>query len=220
MHAMVVEAAAGTMLDVDDLIESRAWAWGQALAAVHQAAAGIDAGLPVAFGQLVQVPERFGDDPALVKAAARLGSRLAALARDHSRFGVIHGDFELDNLAWEGERVTAFDFDEAAVCWYAADIAYAVRVLTDPVGHPLVERQGLFAAFVAGYRIVRPLDDADLASLRLFTGVHAVCALVRIDQALGVPGEDEPAWLAELRAKLAVIDRSHGELAIAIAEDV
>jgi Ser/Thr protein kinase RdoA (MazF antagonist) len=117
MHAMVVEAAPGDEIDVDDLTEDHARAWGRSLASVHDAAAGVDAGLPVAFAELSEVPERFADDPLLVRAAAFLSDRLATLPRDDSRFGVVHGDFELDNLAWDTGRATAFDLDEAAVSW-------------------------------------------------------------------------------------------------------
>jgi Ser/Thr protein kinase RdoA (MazF antagonist) len=220
MHAMVVEAAPGEALDVDDLTDDGAHAWGRALAAVHRAAAGLNVDLPEAFGELAEVPARFADDPALVKAAARLGERLAGLPREDSCFGAVHGDFELDNLAWEGDRATAFDFDEAAVSWYAADIAFALRDLIDSTGRIEAEQQGRFAAFIAGYRSVRPLDEAEVANLPLFAGAHAVCSLVRIDRALGVPGEEEAVWLVELRAHLSSIAAAHRKLAVAIADDL
>jgi Ser/Thr protein kinase RdoA (MazF antagonist) len=219
MHAMVVEAAPGEALDVDDLTDDGAHAWGRALAAVHRAAAGLNVDLPEAFGELAEVPARFADDPALVKAAARLGERLAGLPREDSCFGAVQGDFELDNLAWEGDRATAFDFDEAAVSWYAADIAFALRDLTDSTGRIEAE-QGRFAAFIAGYRSVRPLHEAEMANLPLFAGAHAVCSLVRIDRALGVPGEEEAAWLVELRVHLSSIAAAHRKLAVAIADDL
>jgi Ser/Thr protein kinase RdoA (MazF antagonist) len=220
MHAMVVEAAPGEALDVDDLTDDGAHAWGRALAAVHRAAAGLNADLPEAFCELAEVPERFADDPALVKAAARLGEWLAGLSREDSGFGAVHGDFELDNLAWEGDRATAFDFDEAAVSWYAADIAFALRDLTDSTGRVEAEQQGRFAAFIAGYRSVRPLEEADVANLPLFAGAHAVCSLVRIARALGVPGEEEAPWLVELRAHLSGIAAAQRKLAVAIADDL
>ncbi|WP_265522303.1 phosphotransferase enzyme family protein [Oerskovia flava] len=218
MHAMMVDAAPGDELDVDDLTEDRARAWGRTLASMHDAAAGLETGLPVAFAELTGVPRWFADDPLLVKAAARLSDRLAVLPRDRARFGVVHGDFELDNLAWDADRATAFDFDEAAVSWYAADIAYALRDLTGPDGEPDAARRGLVQAFVAGYRSVRPLDDADLTNLRLFAGAHAACSLVRITHALSTPNHDDPAWRAELRTRLTAMAHSHRELAVAVAQ--
>jgi Ser/Thr protein kinase RdoA (MazF antagonist) len=218
MHAMVVEAAAGHEIDAEDLTDDLAREWGRALALVHDGAAGIDVDLSEAFAELAEIPARFAEDPALVKATARLVDRLVRLPRDRSRFGAVHGDFELDNLAWEAGRATAFDFDEAAQSWYAADIAYALRDLTGPDGEPDPTRRHLGHAFVAGYRGVRPLDDADLANLRLFAGAHAACSAVRIARALDSSGADEPAWRAELRADLTVMARAQRDLAVAVAE--
>lgn len=134
MHALVVEAALGEQLEVEDLGEAGVQSWGAALAALHEDATGAGGNLPEAFTELAEIPDRFADDPELVKAAACLADRVAGLPRDEARFGIVHGDFELDNLAWEDGRATAFDFDEAACSWYAADIAYALRDLTGPDG--------------------------------------------------------------------------------------
>ena len=218
MHAMVVEAAAGHEIDAEDLTDDLAREWGRALALVHDGAAGSDVDLPEAFAELAEIPDRFAADPALVKAAVRLADGLARLPRDRSRFGVVHGDFELDNLAWDAGRATAFDFDEAAQSWYAADIAYALRDLTGPDGEPDPSRRPLVQAFVAGYRGVRALDDADLANLRLFAGAHAACSAVRIARALEWSGTDEPEWRAELRADLTGMAGAQRALAVTVAE--
>lgn len=220
VHAMVVEAAPGGELDLADLTEAGARAWGAALATLHDTAAGIETGLPDAFTELGEVADRFPGDPALAEAAARLDGRLAGLPRDRTRYGVVHGDFELDNLAWDAGRATAFDFDEAARSWHAADVAYALRDLTGPDGRPAPEHRGRFAAFTAGYRDVRPFDDADLGRLRLFAGAHAACSLVRIARALDAPDGDEPEWRAELRTELTGMARSHRALALAVAESL
>ncbi len=218
MHAMVVEAAAGHEFDAEDLTDDLAREWGRTLAVVHDGAAGVDVDLPDAFAELAEIPDRFAEDPALVKAAALLADRLARLPRDRSRFGVVHGDFELDNLAWDAGRATAFDFDEAAQSWYAADIAYALRDLTGPDGEPDPARRHLVHAFLAGYRGMRALDDSDLGNLRLFAGAHAACSAVRIARALDSSGADEPEWRAELRADLTGMAKAQRDLAVAVAE--
>ncbi|GAA2263402.1 hypothetical protein GCM10009853_015790 [Glycomyces scopariae] len=214
MRAMVVEAAPGESIDADDLTEERAAAWGRALAEVHRDAAGAK-GLPESFTELAAVPERFAADRPLVEAAARIAARLAELPRDAAVFGAVHGDFELDNLAWDGDRATAFDFDEAADSWYAADIAGALRDLTGPDGRPDPGLRAMHDAFLAGYRTARPLTDAEVAALPLFAAAQAVGSLAAIDRALGAPGDDEAPWLVELRARLADLAASHRALAIA-----
>jgi Ser/Thr protein kinase RdoA (MazF antagonist) len=217
MHAMVVEAAPGEQAELDELTEPRARSWGQALARLHCDAAGLTAGLGGSFGELTDVAGLFADDTPLLEATRTLSGWTGGLPRDDARWGVVHGDFELDNMAWAAGQPVAYDFDEAAVSWFAADVAFAVRDLADASGHIAAEHQASFDAFVAGYRGLRPLSDQDVASLPLFAGLHAAVTLVRIASALGEPDRDEPGWLAQLRAKLAARSRAQRQLVIGSA---
>jgi Ser/Thr protein kinase RdoA (MazF antagonist) len=217
--------AAGAVVPVSVLMHRLAAGGAAVVSPVPTGAGSLTTTVPTALGTMhamvveaAEIPARFAEDPALVKATARLVDRLVRLPRDRSRFGAVHGDFELDNLAWDAGRATAFDFDEAAQSWYAADIAYALRDLTGADGESDPTRRHLVHAFVAGYRGVRPLDDSELANLRLFAGAHAACSAVRIAHALDSSGADEPAWRAELRADLTVMARAQRDLAVAVAE--
>lgn len=214
MHAMMVEAAPGDEVEVADLTEPRAWRWGQALARLHRDATGRGAGLTESFGELPGIAGLFAGDTLLVEATLTLAGWMGTLPRDTSHWGVVHGDFELDNMAWAGDRPVAYDFDEAAVSWFAADIASALRDLADPTGHAAAGHRARFDAFIAGYRSLRPLDDQELGSLPLFAGLQAAASLVRITRALGDPGRGEPGWLAELRDKLSEKARTHRQLVI------
>lgn len=124
----------------------------------------------------------------------------ACLPRDPGHRGVVHGDFELDNMARVSDRPVAYDFDEAAISWFAADIAYAVRDLTGPAGHAAAGYRPRPEAFIAGYRSLRPLDDQDLARLQPFAGLHAAASLVRIKRALDDPGRMKPDGWASFGA--------------------
>lgn len=214
MHAMMVEAAPGDGIDVADLTEARARRWGLALAQLHCDAAGLGAGLSESFGELLAVPSLFANDTALVEAALALANWTRRLPRDRNHWGVVHGDFELDNLAWVGDRSVAFDFDEAAVSWFAADIACAVRDLAGPAGQTTGQHQARFDAFIAGYRGLRSLDDGELGSVPLFAGLHGAASLVRITRALGDPGRSEPNWMTGLRGKLSEKACAHRQLVI------
>lgn len=211
MHAMVVEAAPGEALDEDDLDESTARAWGAALASLHGEAAGLGEDLPGPFMELSLVKHLYPADAELLAAAAVLEARMRELPREPSGFGVVHGDFELDNLAWQGGTATAFDFDEARRSWFAADAAFALRDLTDETGRPAAEHRERFAAFLDGYRGVRPIEAADLP---LFAGLNAITALTHLTRALREPGENEPEWKAELRRRLTAMASDHRTLAI------
>ncbi len=202
-HAMAVKAAPGVQIEVDALTAARAARWGQALAFLHRGDCDTGAALPAPFPELARVAEVFPDDPALVVAADELAQRLDTLPRNDDRFGLVHGDFELDNLRWDGDAAVAYDFDEAARSWFMADIAHAVRDLAPvPARTPRPGEADLFAAFLAGYRTEHPLPETDLAHLPLFTAAHAACSAVRVRLALDAGEADDPPWLVQLRAKL------------------
>ncbi|HEY7432692.1 MAG TPA: phosphotransferase [Streptosporangiaceae bacterium] len=217
MHAVLVEAAPGAEADIGGLAPARARRWGQALARLHSDATGLSGGLSEAFGELPDAGGLFAGDTPLVEATLTLTGWMGGLPRDRHHWGVVHGDFELDNLAWAGDRPTAYDFDEAAVSWFAADVAAAVRDLTGPTGLAAGEHRALFDAFVDGYRDLRPLDDQDLGRLPLFAGLHAAASLVRITHAIGDAGQDEPGWLVQLRGKLTERARTLRQTVIAAA---
>jgi Ser/Thr protein kinase RdoA (MazF antagonist) len=132
--------------------------------------------VPAPFHELDRVGEVFSDDPSFVAAAMDIARRLTTLPRDPDRFGIVHGDFELDNLGWDGDTAVAYDFDEAARSWYVADIVNAVR--------DLAGRAGLHGSFLAGYRRERPLPESDLDHVPLFEAAQAACAAVRVRRAL------------------------------------
>jgi len=188
MVAMLVTAARGAPVDEEGLTPARVRTWGAALARLHRDAS--DLGLPEWFADLDAGTTNLGAEPALAAAVARLRDELDRLPRDAGRFGVVHGDFELDNLSWDGDTPTAYDFDDAGRSWFVADIAHAVR----GVGRALV------AEFVGGYRTIRDLSDVDLAWLPMFTAAHAAVWLLRLPGVLDL--EVGPTWLGLLRDRL------------------
>jgi Ser/Thr protein kinase RdoA (MazF antagonist) len=203
VHAMAVAAAPGEQIDADALTTTRAAQWGAALARLHRDGGDTGARLPGPFPELHLVATVFPNDPVLASATDRIRRDLDVLARDDDRFGTVHGDFELDNLSWDTDTVVAYDFDEAARSWYVADIAYAVRDLAPTrAGTPRPGEAELFAAFLTGYRQIRPLPAPHLAHLSLFTAAHAACSAVRAWSAIDAGQPDDPPWLDRLRANL------------------
>lgn len=100
---------------------------------------------------LEQVLGRVGPDD------RELIDRLVGAAREHLDdpdldHGICHGDVSLDNLHVDGDRVVFYDLDRAGTGCRAADLTG-------------VSATPNFAAFLDGYRSVRPLGEADLAAV-------------------------------------------------------
>jgi Ser/Thr protein kinase RdoA (MazF antagonist) len=199
VHAMLIAEAPGRQIDVADLTAQRARAWGATLATLH-CHEPVER-LPESLDDLRRAEQVLADDRPIADAIARLQGDLDRLPRHSDCFGVVHGDFELDNLAWSDETPTAFDFDETGRSWFVADIAYALRDLQQGTTARLDSPDAV--AFLTGYRTVRDLPDSDLTWLPLFTAAHAAMWLMRLPGVLDTdPSPADPPWLPELRGKL------------------
>ena len=143
---------------------------------------------------LSRVPGTTYDDDELTADLARLWGR--TLARFHAT-GYVHGDPEPDNLVVGDDGTATFvDLDDAGPGEPVADIAFALRGWAPD--HEVA------AAFLAGYREVGQLTDADLALLPAAARRVAHRTLASYEVHLGSPVDpDWPDWAIRLHATIA-----------------
>ena len=140
------------------------------------------------------------DDKALNQEWERLVAWGESLRSGGEHYGLIHYDFELDNLCWHEQEFGILDFDDAAHHWYAADIAYALRDLFDD-GVDLNDDR--FRAFMTGYTGHHAIDSGLLEQMPMFLRLHSMYMFGRLSQALDLPPDAEmPDWLRGLNGKL------------------
>ncbi|HEX2252402.1 MAG TPA: condensation domain-containing protein, partial [Thermoanaerobaculia bacterium] len=141
---------------------------GETMARMHQVAEGfvpppgfqrprwdgsdLEQRLPDAGWELL--PRR--DVPVLAEAARQVRRAASALGTGPEVFGLIHGDLQASNFLFgpQGE-VRVIDFADSGWGHYLYDVAASVLRLSDREDYP-----ELVAAFLAGYRRVRALDEA------------------------------------------------------------
>lgn len=96
----------------------------------------------------------------LVRATKALAERLHAYGTGPQTFGLIHADLRLANLMVDGDRLTAIDFDDCGLGWWAYDLAAALSFIeTDP------RLPDLIAAWIEGYSRIAPLTGQDRAMI-------------------------------------------------------
>ena len=144
-----------------------------------------------------------------------LPDTLQALPRTNENFGLIHFDFELDNIIWRDDRPIAIDFDDCAHYWYAADVAFALRTLFNDDANKVARDNPKLRLFVAGYRAVRDLPDAELVNLPLFLRFHHIVTLAKIRRALTPPQPNEPGPLRDLRLRVTANNNTRREIVVA-----
>ena len=99
----------------------------------------------------------------LNRAEMRVRQRLAAYGRGPQRFGLIHADMRLANLLIADGVTRLIDFDDCGTGWFMYDFAAGISFMED---HPLVP--ALRAAWLDGYRRIRPLAAADIEEMDSF----------------------------------------------------
>lgn len=206
VHAVVLTALEGDVLEMDELALPQFRRWGAALARLHA----VHATLP---DPLVVRRRSWKDDlrlaglhvatspPAVRREVDLLGEMLAGAPAEPAHFGLIHFDFELDNLVWTESGIGMLDFDQCARYWYAADIAFALGDLFEERFDPA---NAAFQAFMAGYGDERAVDPDLLAAIPTFLRLHHLLRYAGLRRALDLPsmdGQDE--WVVQLWNKLA-----------------
>ena len=205
--AMLVPAAKGTDLSVDDLSAGQAAEWGAALAGLHSCGKDVPDPAPPKAGRAAS-PETGGRDATggsgdgpLDRAVRTVEDEIANLDPDQHSHGICHGDFELDNVRFGPGGVAFFDADEAHHGWFAADVALAVRDLTGTTLDSR-ERPELLAAFLAGYRSRRPFTLAEEASLPLHSLGASARMIRQLEGVLDAGDGERPDWVRELDVSL------------------
>lgn len=136
---------------------------------------------------------------------------MSALPTDGGTFGLTHNDAHRGNWLCDPAQtpplITLFDMGGAFDCWFAYDLAqplyYSGPVFFGERGATPAQLDELRDDLVAGYRDVRPLDDAWVARIRSFVRVRQLQMCCAIRAQIGGPLEAE--WFERNRA---AIDRA------------
>ncbi len=204
-HAVVFAQLQGSQLEIEELSIAQFEAWGAALGRLHASTHGYhDPGL-LARGTwrdyLTQAQMYLPEDEPQVQAEFdHLTSFLAALPVTATNYGLIHGDFELDNLYWQDEILAMLDFDDCSYSWYVADVAFALRDLFESgvdLSHPS------FRAFIRGYCKHASLDEELFSHLPTFMRVVNFIQYVKLVRAMNLAhDQDYPEWCTSLLLRL------------------
>lgn len=203
-YAVVFERLPGEHCDIDDLSLDQCTQWGRALGETHRAAEGYSGiGRPTVYDHVRQLDQQLPEhEQAARRLLARLKPQLAALPVDEHCFGLIHYDFELDNLLWN-KQIHVIDFDDCAHYWFVSDIAFALRDLFDDHADRINITDARFQAFVCGYRMARTVTDEELRQLPLFLQLHHLVTFTKLLRATDINDPSAaPAWVVDLRARL------------------
>lgn len=204
-HAVLFDTVKGDLREFDSLGAEAFASWGRTLGRMHGATRGFQIDHRPSWKTHIEFARR--NIPLSEEAAQAelnwIEEQLELLPTGSEDYGLIHYDFELDNLLWEGNDIGVIDLDDCAFHWFEADIAYALRDLFgDSIASIDFEDKRLIA-FVDGYRSQKTIGDEAIRRLPLFLRLHNLVATARINRSIGNgPAPSDPEWVVDLDGKL------------------
>ncbi|MFX3674533.1 MAG: phosphotransferase enzyme family protein [Paenisporosarcina sp.] len=207
--AVVFSGAIGTNLESETITGNQMEEWGKSLASLHSLSKTFE---PVYERRtswmdtvkfMENVFQKHPDEQEAVQELKRVTSWLGTMPTTNSEFGLIHYDFELDNIFYNENANNCFnviDFDDAVYHWFALDIVIAMDDFFDndnPHSELLVQ------SFLRGYRSIATLESETVNYFPLFRRFARLYKFSKILSSLDYGEINEtPAWLDGLQVKL------------------
>ncbi len=129
-----------------------------------------------------------GTRAVLQKVEGQIRARLEAYGKSPDRYNLIHADMRLANLLVNADGTRLIDFDDCGHGWLMYDFAAAISFIEDDPRIPACK-----AAWLRGYRSVRPLQPGDIAEIDTFVMLRRMALLAWIGSHIEAP---EPQKLA------------------------
>lgn len=148
---------------------------------------------------------RYGAPEGVMACFRETCRKLDGLPITQDTYGLIHYDFEPDNVFFDAEsdRYAVIDFDDMLHCWFALDVVRALDGLEDlPPETPPLSATKLQEAFLAGYRSEYTLDAAQEASLPLMRTLVRLVEYAGLLRVLAEPVAQPPEWMQQLCSRL------------------
>ena len=206
--ASVFKRVAGVQLNKSDLSDIIIFNYGKALGKLHQLSSEYEPNNNKRWSYrdvlnwIHNILIEFPNETSALMETKLLKEYFNSIPITKSNFGLIHYDFEYDNVFYDekSQSFNVIDFDDAMYHWYVMDIEQALDSLQDCVPTEMFQLKK--ECFMDGYRAEYELSS-DMMSLlpacRRFANLYGY---VRILRSVEEKWENEPEWLVSLREKL------------------
>lgn len=196
-HASVMEAVPGVDLETLEMTEEMAKAFGAELGKLHRLSSTFraeDSSRVHCEDVLLKCKgflEAAGDESDLLRVIDSLINELKTIPKESKTYGLIHYDFDLDNVFYDERKrsMSTIDFDDCIFSWYGMDVVLSM----DKIGKP-----DLIPFFLAGYETHFDVNLKHEDAFRKFTLIYSY---TRIAQSMQEEWNNEPDWMLNLREK-------------------
>ena len=149
-----------------------------------------------------EVLSNFSDETVAKEELYMLKDYFLKLLATKENFGLIHYDFEADNVFYDeiSKTYNPIDFDDSTYHWYAMDIEQALDTLKEDM--PEDQMESSVSQFIKGYRCEYDISDEMLTLFPAFKRYADLYGYVRVLRSVEEKWDNEPEWMVDLRLRL------------------
>lgn len=181
---------------------------GEALAKLHQAGAAYNPGKPkrpdweAHLDWCRDVLETYHAPKWAVLELVVLRRFFSAQEKTAENYGLIHYDFELDNVFYDAEHEMYYpiDFDDSLYHWFMMDIIKTIGSIQEEMPEDFKERAAQI--MLTGYQSIRGIDENLLTQGEMFIRYANIFTYTRIWRSIYEKWDHEPEWMSGLRRTL------------------
>ncbi|MDF2673556.1 MAG: hypothetical protein K0R09_1821 [Clostridiales bacterium] len=210
-YAVVFERVKGEALEDTQITNDIALLWGKALGRLHKLS---QAYIPIGqkrcswkdqIDWVKKVLNDFPDEKKAYREAKILEEFFQSLPITDENYGLIHYDFELDNVFYDEEtnEISPIDFDDSMYHWYAMDIEQTIDSIKSEISP--VRAEEVAEKFLEGYRSEYNISDDMISLFPVFRRFADLYGYTRLLLSTQEKWGNEPEWLDKLRIKLSDI---------------
>ncbi|ASA24860.1 phosphotransferase enzyme family protein [Paenibacillus donghaensis] len=207
-YASVFERVSGVQMNETDFSDHIVFSHGKALGKLHYLSSEYTPANPKRWsysdvlawiqGVLIDFPQ----ETAAWMESKRLQEYFSSIPITKYNFGLIHYDFEYDNVFYDNatDSCNVIDFDDAMYHWYAMDIEQALDSLTDYIPSEIFnqKKQCFLDGYLTEYNISEE-SSTIMPACRRFANLYGY---VRCLRSITEEWANEPEWMINLRGKL------------------
>ena len=127
---------------------------------------------------------------------------LNELPQTGDSFGLVHYDFEPDNVFWDenNQCCTVSDFEDGMYHFFLVDLEQALDALLESI--PADRQLNAKNAFLQGYQSIKALEPDYAEKLKLMRRFCNLYSYARLIRCVAEEYSNEPDWMVTLREKL------------------
>lgn len=207
-YAVAFKEVSGKQMSQLSLTDDIIFGWGKALGKLHKLSSeykpinNIRNDWKETINWMEDVLSNFPNEITAKSELCILKDYFLKLPTTKENFGLIHYDFEADNVFYDEitKNYNSIDFDDSMYHWYAMDIEQALDSMKDDMPEDQVESS--VNQFIKGYRSEHNISDDMLKLLPIFRRYANLYGYVRVLRSIEEKWNNEPEWMVNLRTRL------------------